>query len=195
MRDYLREYSRLPKQKERRSEYFLRTKEQTRLARNEYARKWQKTEKAKQALHPRRREYVKRIRATPEGKLHHNYSGRISKVFRNLNKNVQRGRTVAMLGCDFAFFRGWIEAKFQHGMTWDNYGGNPGQWQVDHQAPLRSFDITDPAQAAKAFHYTNCAPMWAHENMAKSDFIEINGKRIRARDINKTIIPFKEQAA
>lgn len=205
MRNYLREYGRLPKQVKARAAYFQRTKEQSRKRSNEYMKKWSKCEKAKlirKRGRARRREkiaawkrgYNKRIRGTPEGKLHHNASSRISSVFRCLDKKHKRGRTAAMLGCDFAFFRGWLEAQFQPGMTWNNYGSKPGQWEVDHSTPVRAFDITDPEQAAKAFHYTNCAPMWAQNNRMKSDNFTVNGATVRARDARQNIIPFKEVA-
>ena len=50
-------------------------------------------------------------------------------------------------------------------MSWDNHG----EWHIDHRKPCASFDITDSDEQKKCFHYTNLQPMWADENIAKSD--------------------------
>jgi hypothetical protein len=50
-------------------------------------------------------------------------------------------------------------------MSWQNYG----EWHIDHVRPLASFDLSDPAQQRAAFHFSNTQPLWAKENLAKSD--------------------------
>ena len=54
-------------------------------------------------------------------------------------------------------------------MTWDNYGYYG--WHIDHITPLASFDLTNRQQLLEACHYTNLQPMWAKDNMTKSDKI------------------------
>jgi hypothetical protein len=69
------------------------------------------------------------------------------------------------LGCSVENLRLHLEALFTSGMSWDNYGR--GGWEIDHITPLSAFDLTDPAQALRAVHFTNLQPLWAAENLSK----------------------------
>lgn len=68
-----------------------------------------------------------------------------------------------------------FERQFSPGWTWDNYGK---VWHIDHKIPCRAFDLTDPEQAKKCFHFTNLQPMDAKENIRKSDKLP-DGSRAR----------------
>lgn len=68
-------------------------------------------------------------------------------------------------GCTPPELRLHLESKFQPGMTWDNYGRYG--WHIDHIKPIAIFDMTDPAQAKEALHYTNLQPLWAKDNYSK----------------------------
>ena len=59
----------------------------------------------------------------------------------------------------------YLESLFQEGMTWDNY--NFYGWHIDHIIPIASFDLSDPEQQKKCFHYTNLQPLWASDNLQK----------------------------
>ncbi len=72
------------------------------------------------------------------------------------------------IGCTRPFFKTYVEARFQTGMTWANWGKGPGKWNLDHVLPLKSFDVLDPDQLAAANHYTNLQPLWAIDNLRKS---------------------------
>lgn len=72
-----------------------------------------------------------------------------------------------MLGCDFEFFINYIESKFLSGMTWQNHTRTG--WHIDHIMPCASFDLTDPEQQKKCFHYSNLQPLWAEDNLRKGD--------------------------
>lgn len=74
-------------------------------------------------------------------------------------------RTIELLGCSIEHLRLWITFYFRPGMSWSNYG----EWQIDHQRPCASFDLTDPTQQKECFHYTNLQPLWAEDNLRKGD--------------------------
>jgi len=72
--------------------------------------------------------------------------------------------TLNLLGCTIAELKKYLELKFKSGMKWNNYG----KWHIDHIKPCAKFDLSDPAEQQKCFHYTNLQPLWATENLKKS---------------------------
>jgi hypothetical protein len=52
-------------------------------------------------------------------------------------------------------------------MTWERF--LLGEIHIDHIRPISSFNLFDEAELKKAFHYTNCQPLWAKDNLRKSD--------------------------
>lgn len=72
-----------------------------------------------------------------------------------------------LLGCDILYFRTYIEKQFLKGMSWDNHG----EWHIDHIKPCDSFDLSDIKQQKQCFHYTNLQPLWAKDNLKKSNKI------------------------
>lgn len=87
--------------------------------------------------------------------------------FGALIKNQSSERALELLGCDMPFFIHWIQRNFEHGMTWTNHGKGQGKWNIDHNIPCASFDLTDPEQQKRCFHWTNLFPMWDKHNNAK----------------------------
>jgi hypothetical protein len=74
-----------------------------------------------------------------------------------------------MLGCDYDFFKAYIERQFKQGMTWENHG----KWHFDHIIPVSS--AKNEEELIKLNHYTNFQPLWAEENLSKSNKIEWTG--------------------
>lgn len=92
-----------------------------------------------------------------------------SRINVALKKNIKSKSTKELLGCSIEDLRTYLESKFQNGMSWENYGHST--WHIDHIIPLASFDLSDPEQLAEACHYTNLQPLWARDNIIKSDRI------------------------
>ena len=74
---------------------------------------------------------------------------------------TKRNRSYQILGCSWEFLKGYLEAKFQPGMTWENRG----QWEVDHIVPISSAVTED--DVIRLNHYTNLQPLWASDNRSK----------------------------
>lgn len=86
-----------------------------------------------------------------------------------IKKNYKKGSAVTDLGCSILDFKLYIESKFKPGMSWNNWSIHG--WHIDHIIPLSSFNLNDRNEFLKAVHYTNLQPLWAHENLSKSDRI------------------------
>ena len=82
-----------------------------------------------------------------------------------LRRFIKKERTFPGVGCTRDELNAHIESLWDEGMTWENYG----QWHIDHIMPCSSFDLMDPKQIAECFHYTNLQPLWAKENIMKSN--------------------------
>lgn len=81
------------------------------------------------------------------------------------------GIAVRELGCSIPEFKAYIEAKFDEGMTWDNWSKDG--WHLDHIKPLQRFDLTSPEQLRIACHFTNLQPLWSFDNCSKgSKYVE-----------------------
>ena len=88
-----------------------------------------------------------------------------------INKNQKVNSTIDLLGCSVEELRIHLEAQFVEGMNWENYGLYG--WHIDHIRPCSSFDLTDAEQQRICFHYTNMQPLWAKDNLKKSDKFQV----------------------
>lgn len=75
--------------------------------------------------------------------------------------------TKELLGCDVSFLRTHLENKFKSGMSWKNYG----EWHIDHIKACANFNLKDVEQQKECFNYKNLQPLWAEENIRKSNKI------------------------
>lgn len=87
----------------------------------------------------------------------------------SLKNDFKTGSSVKDLGCNVRELKSYLESKFLPGMSWNNWS-NDG-WHIDHIKPLASFDLTDRQQFLEACHYTNLQPLWAKDNLNKSNKI------------------------
>lgn len=118
--------------------------------------------------HKKREQERKRIQGDINFKLRKIIRSRACKTIKK-NSGKKAYKTEQLLGCSIQEVRCHLEKQFKEGMTWDNYGNNG--WHIDHIIPCASFDLTDPEQQKKCFHYTNLQPLWAKENMSKGSKI------------------------
>jgi len=110
-----------------------------------------------------------------------NTMGRLARGMRNRLKDYlkykkisQTNKTFQYIGCTPKELKIYIESKFQPGMTWDNWGVYG--WHIDHVIALSSAKTED--ELMKLFHYTNLQPLWAKDNLLKSNkVIPQNGIR------------------
>lgn len=149
------------------SQYQKKNKEKV----NEKTKRWraENPEKTKRL----RRESMKRwsedklsekIKNDPQFRCARNFRTMIYLYIKGVS-NSQKAS--GLIGCDRDFFCKHIEEKFQEGMDWDNWGVHG--WHMDHITPLSSFNLLNEDEVKKAFHYSNVQPLWASENIRKSN--------------------------
>jgi len=80
-------------------------------------------------------------------------------------------KTIDLLGCSGEELKLYLQSMFKRGMNWENHGS---VWHVDHIMPCASFDLSDPNQQKRCFHYTNLQPLFALENLKKNKTIPQN---------------------
>jgi hypothetical protein len=99
-------------------------------------------------------------------RIRENIKSRVNRAIRNYKLDT----TIKELGCSVEELMRYLEARFKPGMSWSNYG--LFGWHIDHIVPISSFDLSDPEQLRQACHYTNLQPLWAKDNLKKSDKYE-----------------------
>lgn len=90
-----------------------------------------------------------------------------SRLWHALDGAKKAASTVELIGCSLDHARKHLESKFADGMSWEN----KHLWHIDHIVPCASFDLSDPEQQKKCFHWTNLQPLWSWDNQSKSDKI------------------------
>lgn len=105
-----------------------------------------------------------RIKTDIKTKLARRLRDRLRVAIKNKQKS---GSAIRDLGCTIDQFKLYLEFLFQIGMNWSNYG----EWHIDHIMPLSSFNLENREDLLKAVHFTNLQPLWAKDNLKKSDKI------------------------
>ena len=72
-------------------------------------------------------------------------------------------RTAEILGCSYEEYYQHIEAQFTDGMSWERMS----EIHIDHRLPVSA--ASTEAELLVLNHHRNLQPMWAEDNMAKSD--------------------------
>lgn len=101
----------------------------------------------------------------PEQRVLHHFRSRLNHIL----KSEKNSKTSDLLGCTIVELKVHIEKQFTDGMSWDNYG--LFGWHIDHIIPCSMFNLFDENDLKQCFHYTNLQPLWAKDNILKSDKI------------------------
>lgn len=119
-------------------------------------------EQIKEIRNKKRRE---RINNNPLFKLKCNTRSLLYNSFNRACKGQYRksSSTEDMLCCSMDFFIKHIESLFKDGMSLNNYG----DWHLDHITPLSNANNID--DIIKYNHYSNFQPLWAKDNILKSN--------------------------
>ncbi|UCC19348.1 MAG: hypothetical protein JSV62_14785, partial [Promethearchaeota archaeon] len=126
-----------------------------------YSKEWHQRPEVKQKRNERHKE---RRKTEPFFRMKLSLRGRLNSfVYRGKAKKLVSNNK--LIGCDWNFFKIYIEKQFRPGMTWKNYG----KWHIDHIKPMTSFDLLKLEDQYKCCNYKNLQPLWAWENRRKSN--------------------------
>lgn len=78
---------------------------------------------------------------------------------------TKRSRTFEIVGCSVEELHAHIERQFTEGMRWERFS----EIHIDHIIPVSS--ATNEQELLALNHYTNLQPLWAKDNLQKSNKI------------------------
>lgn len=90
-------------------------------------------------------------------------------VLKNAIKRINTKKsnsTIEMLGYSSNDLKIHMELLFSDGMSWENWG----EWHIDHKIPVSKFDKETPMTIVN--NLNNLQPLWALDNLSKSNKIE-----------------------
>ena len=119
----------------------------------------------KEKILKQRKEYRKnKLKNDINFKILHNLRRRINNALKGNTKSLN---TMILIECEIDYLMFHIQKQFTKSMSWDNYG----LWHIDHKLPCASFDLSKPSEQRKCFNYRNLQPLWAIDNLKKSNKI------------------------
>jgi len=163
-REMCRDYKR--RNKDKISAYNKKYKKENKEIISKYNREY--SLKNRKTIQKRHSAYLKnRKKTNPVYKMSLTLRNRIRGLFKGIGKKDDS--TKNLLGCSYDFFVKWFEFQFTDDMTMQNHGK---VWHIDHVVPCASFNILDPDEQRKCFHWTNMQPLHCLENLSKKDNID-----------------------
>lgn len=158
---------------------------EVKMARKAYLKKYAKenAEKAREAKRRWKRENPERVNASerkhrklrklrdPAYIVKVRLRDRMRRAVKNASTRKHSG-TMELLGCTGAECVDYLVTNFTDGMTL--LGLMTGKIEIDHVIPVSSFNLLDPEEQKRCFHYTNLQPLWKHDNRRKSDTLPNN---------------------
>lgn len=121
-----------------------------------------RTPEARARINQRFRE---RYHSNPQFKLRKLLGSRCRQAINAYGAGKKTESVVDLIGCTMNHLMNHLESQFKPGMSWDS----GGSIHIDHIIPCSSFDLTDPEQQKRCFHYTNLQPLWAFDNQSKGN--------------------------
>lgn len=93
----------------------------------------------------------------------------INNIRRRINIAIKskKNHSIEYLGIDIESYKKYLQQLFDSHMNWNNYGIKG--WHIDHIIPISS--AKNEEELIKLFHYTNTQPLWAEDNLKKSNKI------------------------
>lgn len=153
-------------QKRRERESTPEAKEKRRIQAQRYRAKATITSRAR---------HRKRLQTDIEYRLKVRLKSRLSSCF-SARRARKTCKTITLLGCTVKQLRSHLESLWLPNMSWENYGaykvGQPMTWHIDHIKPVASYNLLDPEQQKACFHWSNLQPLWAVDNIVKSDRLD-----------------------
>lgn len=140
------------------SQYYLDNKERI-LG---YVKQYEEDHKAQRMSY--RRLHQKYRMKDPLLQLAHSLRNRLGGALKQTSW-TKGSHLTQYLGCTIPQLKLHLETQFQPGMTWTNHTIHG--WHIDHIIPLSS--ATTPEELYKLCHYTNLQPLWATDNIQKSN--------------------------
>jgi hypothetical protein len=78
----------------------------------------------------------------------------------------KKSKTFQIIGCSFEEAISHFQSKFTEGMTLANHG----LWHIDHIIPMSTAKTEE--EAIRLNHISNLQPLWADDNLSKSDKLD-----------------------
>lgn len=113
---------------------------------------------------------IKRVVENKKNRLKTDINFKLLKNIRDririaIKRNSKCDSTIKLIGCSIEFLKCYLQSQFKLDMSWSNYG----EWHIDHIKPCSSFDLSKPEEQELCFHFTNLQPLWALDNLQKSN--------------------------
>jgi hypothetical protein len=126
----------------------------------------------------RRKYFRERRKEDPQFRLTNNIRGALGMCLKKarLEKN---DRTFKYISCSPSFLLERLEKmRIERGLT---------EYHIDHMMPLSSFDLSDPKQLRRAWHFSNLQLLSAVDNLKKSNKIIYDMKWARDEWVIRTM--------
>lgn len=108
--------------------------------------------------------WTERKSKDPSFKLLMGMRSRLCGYLKKLNI-TKKNKTFEIVGCTPQELKEYLEKQFVDGMSWENRS----EWHIDHIIPLSSAKTEE--ELCKLCHYKNLQPLWAIDNIKKSNNI------------------------